>query len=375
MATVNRQRRRVESFLEGSDVKIDGDRPWDVRVHDERFFRRILAQGTLGLGEAYMEGWWDCDQIDEMITRVLKARVDRKMRSWPLLVDAALARISNRQTKRRATQVGKQHYDIGNDLYSRMLDRRMLYSCGYWKDASTLDEAQEAKLELSARKLGLQPGMRVLDIGCGWGGTAQYFAERHGCEVVGVTISKEQVDYGRELCKDLPVDIRLQDYRDVHERFDRIISIGMFEHVGYRNYRTFMEVARRNLADDGLFLLHTIGGVRSVRQNEPWLNRYIFPNSMLPSAKQIARAKEGVFVLEDWHNFGAYYDTTLQAWYRNFEEAWPELLATGKYDERFRRMWHFYLLTSAGGFRARKNQLWQIVLSPRGVPGGYESVR
>lgn len=375
MATVNRHRRRVQTLLEGSGVELDGDRAWDIRVHDERLLRRVLAQGTLGLGEAYMDGWWDCDQIDEMIARVLKARVDRKIRSWPLLVDAAVARVTNRQTRRRARQVGKRHYDIGNELYSRMLDRRMLYSCGYWKDASTLDEAQEAKLELSAQKLGLQPGMRVLDIGCGWGGTAQYFAERHGCEVVGVTISQEQVEYGRELCKGLPVDIRLQDYRDVHEHFDRVISIGMFEHVGYRNYRTFMNVARRNLADDGLFLLHTIGGVRSVRQNEPWLDRYIFPNSMLPSARQITRAKEGAFVLEDWHNFGAHYDTTLLSWYRNFEEAWPELKAMATYDERFRRMWHFYLLTSAGGFRARKNQLWQIVLSPKGVPGGYESVR
>lgn len=366
-----RSRRRVEALLADTDVRINGDRSWDIRVHDERLFSRVLAQGTLGLGEAYMEGWWDCEQIDEMIHKVLRARIDRKVRSRAVVKDALLARLSNRQTKRRAKQVGRRHYDIGNELYTRMLDKRMLYSCGYWKNAADLDEAQEAKLELSAQKLQLKPGMRVLDIGCGWGGTAQYLAERYGCEVVGVTISQEQVEYGRELCTDLPVDIRLQDYRDLDETFDRIISIGMFEHVGYRNYREFFRVARRNLREDGLFLLHTIGGVRSVRQNEPWLDRYIFPNSMLPSAKQIARAKEGFFVLEDWHNFGAYYDTTLLQWYRNFEEAWPELKEMGDYDERFRRMWRYYLLTSAGGFRARKNQLWQVVLSPRGVPGGY----
>jgi cyclopropane-fatty-acyl-phospholipid synthase len=365
-------RRRVEALLEDTDVRINGERSWDIRVHDERFFRRVLAQGTLGLGEAYMEGWWDCDRIDEMIHKVLRAGIDRKVRSRAVIADALVARLSNRQTKQRARKVGRRHYDIGNELYTRMLDSRMLYSCGYWRNASTLDEAQEAKLELSARKLQLKPGMRVLDIGCGWGGTAQYFAEHYGCEVVGVTISREQVDYGRELCKDLPVDIRLQDYRDIDETFDRIISIGMFEHVGYRNYRDFFRVARRNLREDGLFLLHSIGGVRSVRQNEPWLDRYIFPNSMLPSAKQITRAKEGLFVLEDWHNFGAYYDTTLLHWYRNFEAAWPELREMGDYDERFRRMWRYYLLTSAGGFRARKNQLWQLVLSPRGVPGGYE---
>ncbi|MFW5785835.1 MAG: cyclopropane fatty acyl phospholipid synthase [bacterium] len=368
-------RDHIEELLAPADVRLNGDRPWDIRVHDERLFRRVLAQGTLGLGEAYMEGWWECDQIDEMIHKVLRVGIDRTIKSWALLFDAVVARITNRQTMTRARKVGRHHYDIGNELYERMLDRRLLYSCGYWKDAQTLDEAQEAKLELSARKLGLQPGMRVLDIGCGWGGTAHYFAEKYACEVVGVTISHEQVTYGRKLCEGLPVEIRFQDYRELDGRFDRIISIGMFEHVGYRNYRTFMEVVRRNLTEDGLFLLHTIGGLRTVRQNEPWLDRYIFPNSMLPSARWITKAIDGLFVMEDWHNFGAFYDLTLQAWYRNFEEAWPELAEMGPYDERFRRMWTYYLLTSAGGFRARKNQLWQVVLSPKGVPGGYESVR
>ena len=216
-------------------------------------------------------------------------------------------------------------------------------------------------------------GRPFLDIGCGWGGAARFIAERYGCEVVGVTVSREQVAYAQEHHGHLPVDIRLQDYRDVKDTFDRIISIGMFEHVGAKNYHTFMNTVRGLLKEDGLFLLHTIGGNRSVHQGDPWMSRYIFPNSMLPSAKQITTAAEELFVMEDWHNFGAHYDTTLLHWVENFDAAWPEL--KDKYGERFYRMWKYYLLSSAAGFRARKNQLWQIVFSPRGVKGGYESIR
>jgi len=171
----------------------------------------------------------------------------------------------------------------------------------------------------------------------------------------------------------LPIELRLQDYRDVHETFDHVISLGMFEHVGYKNYRTYMEVASRCLKDDGLFLLHTIGGNMSVTHTDPWIERYIFPNSMLPSLAQIGKAIEKIFVMEDWHNFGADYDKTLMAWFHNFNKHWDTL--KGKHGDRFYRMWKFYLLASAGGFRARKNQLWQIVLSKNGVPGGYASIR
>ncbi len=368
-----RFRRKVESLLAGTDVQINGDRPWDVRVHDERFYRRVLHEGSLGLGESYMDGWWDCERIDELVTRLFTAGLDRAVVARVLALDLIGAILFNLQSRSRAWIVGREHYDIGNDLYRRMLDHRLTYSCGYWKEADTLDAAQEAKLDLVARKLGLEPGMRVLDIGCGWGGAAQFMAERYGCEVVGVTVSQLQAEYARELCRDLPVEIRLQDYRDLSERFDRVFSIGMFEHVGYRNYRTFMEVVRRVLPGDGLFLLHTIGGNRSVRGTDPWMHRYIFPNGMLPSVRQIAAASEELFVMEDWHNFGPHYDTTLMQWYRNVESAWPDLADT--YGERFHRMWRFYLLSSAASFRARKNQLWQVVLSPNGVPGGHTSVR
>jgi len=273
----------------------------------------------------------------------------------------------------RAYRNGQAHYDIGNALYERMLYRRRTYTCGYWETAHTLDEAQEAKLDLACRKLELKAGMRVLDIGCGWGSWAKYAAENYGVEVVGITVSKAQAELGREMCAGLPVEIRLQDYREVNEKFDAIVSLGMFEHVGYKNYRRYMEIVHRCLRGDGLFLLHTIGGNRSVTSIDPWTDKYIFPNSMIPSITQIGAAIENLFVMEDWHNFSADYDHTLMAWHENFERHWDALKPD--YDETFHAMWRYYLLACAGTFRARENQLWQIVFSKRGVSGGYKSVR
>lgn len=364
----------AETLLEGAGVTIDGPDPWDIQVKDPRFFRRVLSQGELGLGESYMDGWWEVDDLAEFIARVLKARLDRKIRRSPrALLQLALARLVNLQSRRRAFEIGERHYDRGNDLFTNMLDTRMNYSCAYWEDADSLDEAQENKLELICRKLDLRPGMRVLDIGCGWGAFGKYAAERYGVEVVGVTVSKEQVALGRRLCEGLPVEFQLMDYRNLHGSFDRIVSVGMIEHVGYKNYRTYLEVARRCLEDDGLFLLHTIGANRSNTGTGPWTHRYIFPNGMLPSIAQLGAAMEDRFVMEDWHSFGAHYDRTLQAWHENFTSNWHRLRQT--YDDRFYRMWNFYLLSSAGAFRARHIQLWQIVLSKNGVPGGYRSIR
>ena len=366
-------RGRAAQLLALADIRINGERPWDIRVHDERLYARVMAEGSLGLGESYMDGWWDAERLDEFFHRVLAADLDRMVEPWKDLVRLLRARLVNLQRPSRAFHIGRHHYDIGNDLFTRMLDARMIYSCGYWKDAADLEEAQKAKLDLVCRKLALAPGMRLLDIGCGWGGTARFAAERYGVTVVGITVSERQADYARRLCDGLDVEIRLQDYRSVPGTFDRVLSIGMFEHVGYKNYDTFMRVVRGLLADDGLFLLHTIGGNRSQRRTDPWTDRYIFPNSMLPSARQIAAAIEGRFVLEDWHGFGVDYDRTLMAWHRNVERHWHDL--EGAYDERFHRMWRYFLLSSAGAFRARKNQLWQLVLSPRGVVGGYRAPR
>jgi len=368
-----RCRERVEILLEPADIAVNGGRPWDIIVHNDDLFRRILAHGSLGLGEAYMDGWWDCKQIDQFVCRLLTAGIDRKVKTLSMAAASIWARLANRQSRKRALRVGTHHYDIGNDLYERMLDSRMIYSCAYWKGVDTLDAAQERKLDLICRKLHLEPGLRLLDIGCGWGGLARFAAERYGVQVVGITISREQLRWAEQLCRGLPVEIRFQDYRALNETFDRVVSVGMFEHVGYKNYRTFMKVVDRCLKPGGLFLLHTIGGNEPVTTTDPWIERYIFPNGMLPSASQITSAIEGLFILEDWHNFGPDYDRTLMAWWRRFEDAWPHL--KGRYDERFHRMWRYYLLSCAGAFRAGSNQLWQIVLSRGGVRGCYLPAR
>jgi len=320
-----------------------------------------------------MDGWWDAESIDGFIFRVLKSDIKSKIKiDIALLITLTRSLLLNLQ-RRKAFEVGEKHYDIGNELYSKMLDKRMVYSCGYWKDAKTLDEAQEAKFDLICRKVGLKEGQRILDIGSGWGGFMKFAAERYGVEAIGLTVSKEQAEYANANRGNLPIETRLQDYLSMDGKFDHIISIGMFEHVGVKNYRAYMEKVQSLLAPNGKFLLHTIGGNLTQTYGDPWSDKYIFPNGMLPSPLQISRAIEGLFVMEDWHNFGAYYDTTLLAWLNNFESAWPQLKE--RYDERFHRMWRYYLCSFAGAFRARSLQLWQLVLSPEGTPGGYVSVR
>lgn len=369
----NRAKRFIEQQLVAADIRINGERPFDPKVHDERLYGRLIAKGTLALGESYMDGWWDAEALDELIYRLSVASVhDAFPKDLAVMWSALRGRLFNLQ-RLKVREVGEKHYDIGNDLYEAMLDKRMIYSCGYWRDADTLDAAQEAKLDLICRKIGLEKGMRVLDIGSGWGGFLNFAAERYGISGVGVTVSKEQATLANARHADLPVETRLMDYQDLDERFDRVVSIGMFEHVGYKNYRAYFEKARSLLEPDGLMMLHTIGGHHSSTHGEPWSEKYIFPNGMLPSIAQIGRSMEDLFVMEDWHNFGADYDKTLLAWWANFDAAWPR--PEEKYGPRFYRMWRYYLLSFAGLFRARNVSLWQIVLSPEGVAGGYRSVR
>lgn len=366
-------RARARELLEHTRLRIDGDAPIDIQVHDERFYSRVFAHGSLGLGEAYMDGWWDAADLTGFFTELLDSHIDHELKTLDVLLAHFKARYINRQRGDRAFDIGKAHYDLGNDLFIAMLGKRLVYSCGYWAEADNVDDAQEAKLDLVCRKLRLQPGQRVLDIGCGWGETLKFAAEHYGVEGVGITVSREQAEYARGLCTGLPVEIRLQDYREIDEPFDAIWSIGMFEHVGSKNYRSYFEAVRRCLADDGLSVLHCIGTNGPGAQTDPWIEKYIFPNSMIPAASEVTAALEDLFVVEDWHNFGADYDRTLMAWLANFDAAWPSL--SENYDERFRRMWRYYLSCSAAVFRSRRDQLWQLVLSAQGVPGGYRVPR
>ncbi|AIM20666.1 MULTISPECIES: cyclopropane fatty acyl phospholipid synthase [Serratia] len=366
--------RIVEEMLAEAGVAINGPRAWDIRVHNPALFKRILQEGSLGFGESYMDGWWECERLDMLFTRILQAGVDERLpKSLSDIARIAYARLFNRQSRKRAWQVGKEHYDIGNDLFRAMLDPYMQYSCGYWKEAQTLEQAQQAKLRMICEKLQLKPGMTLLDIGCGWGGLAQFAAQNYGVSVHGVTISAEQQKLAQERCAGLDVEILLQDYRDLDRQFDRIVSVGMFEHVGPKNYETYFSVAARNLKPDGLFLLHTIGSNQTDLNVDAWIDKYIFPNGCLPSVRHIAEASEGRFVMEDWHNFGADYDRTLMAWLENFKRVWPDLM--GGYSERFERMFTYYLNACAGAFRSRNIQLWQVLFSPAGVEGGVRVYR
>lgn len=364
----------VSDLFAQADVQINGKRPWDIQVHNETFYSQLLRDGSLGFGESYVQGKWDCDQIDECVQRLYKAKLyDYASSSWPIIFSAVKAKLFNLQDKQGSLEVIDQHYQIGNDLYKLMLDPTLTYSCGYWKNCSDLQSAQEAKYDLICKKLHLKPGMKVLDIGCGWGGFAKHAAKNYGVKVVGITLSNNQAEYARTLTKDLPVEIRLMDYRDVNEHFDRVLEIGMFEHVGSKNYREFMEVVNRCLKENGLFMLHTIGANATNLSTEPWIDKYIFPNGHIPSIAEIGISIEGLLVMEDWHNFGPYYDKTLMAWFDNFNNNWGQL--SEKYGSSFYRMWKYYLLSCAGCFRSRDIQLWQVVFSKDGLPQGYTSIR
>jgi cyclopropane-fatty-acyl-phospholipid synthase len=355
----------VKELFGLAGVTINGSAPGDIQVSDQRFYERLLRDASLGLGESYMDGWWETDHLDIFIEKVLRANLHLKITgSWRLKLLTAKALLLNLQNRARASGSIEAHYDIGNDLYQRMLDPRMVYTCGYWKNAKTLAEAQEAKLDLVCRKVGLKPGMRVLDLGCGWGGFAAFAAERYGCQVLGVTLSKDQVSLGQQLWKHLPVELRLCDYRDVQGRFDRVVSIGMMEHVGPKNHRHVMEVINRNLVDDGVAFIHTIANNESLLHGTSFIEKYIFPNAVAPSIAQLGKAMEGLFVLEDLQNIGPDYAPTLMAWWENFDRTYSEI--KHKYDRRFYLMWKFYLLAAAGSSRSREGQLYHLVMTKIG---------
>ncbi len=367
----------AQKILDHAGITVNGSKPYDIQVHNPDFFARVIKEGSLGLGESYMDGWWDVKELDQFFDKVISANLDTKIPKHEFLKLAVKMMLFNPQTKSKSKKVAEQHYDLGNELYTRMLDKNMQYTCGYWKNAKTLDQAQVDKLRLICEKLQLKKGMKVLELGSGFGGLARFMAKEYGCEVVSYNISKEQIKYAREWCKGLPVTFVEADYREAKGVYDRIVSIGLCEHVGYKNYRAFMELAHKCLKDNGLFLLHTIASNVSTFSTNAWTDKYIFPGGMLPSAKQLSTASEGLFVLEDWHNFGADYDKTLMGWEQNFVKNWKELqkINPNKYNERFYRMWRYYLLSCAGSFRARRIQLYQIVYSKNGVRGGYKSWR
>jgi len=370
----SKSKKKVVALFAQAGVTLDGDRPWDIQVHNPALYPRILSQGSLGFGESYLEGWWEAEALDECIFRLLRAKIDYEVgTNFKLVWEGLLWTLFNRQTKSRAKRAVRHHYDLDNQLFFSFLDPYRQYSCAYFYETENLAIAQEMKMELICQKLQLSQGEEVLDIGCGWGGLAKYMAERYGCRVTGITLSREQARYAREFCRGLPITIRLRDYRDIREKYDKIVSIAMFEQVGFKNYRRMMQIVRNSLREGGLFLLHTIGMDKSALTGEPWLTKYIFPDTHIPSLRQLAQATDGLFVLEDLHNFGFDYAKTLKAWHERFVRNWPRL--RDRYDQRFFRLWTYYLQSCRATFLARKAQLWQAVYTRNGLLGGYESVR
>ncbi|MDO7597053.1 MAG: cyclopropane fatty acyl phospholipid synthase [Pseudomonadota bacterium] len=376
ITTISKPPEVLRQLVEMAGVSFNGNAGWDIQVHKDDVYRQILAKGSLGFGESYVAGHWDSCTLDELFHRLVSFDVDQKLvgrvrlRLWGELLRQ---RFINLQSSHRAFVVGEQHYDIGNDVFESMLDSTMSYSCAYWQDADNLEQAQLNKLDLICHKLELKPGQKLLEIGCGWGGLARHAAKHYGVEVLGITISKEQQKLAQERCVGLPVKIELMDYRDLKGRFDKVVSVGMFEHVGPKNYPIYFDTISRLLEDEGLFLLHSIGVHKTTGSLDPWTNKYIFPNGRLPSAEQLTAVLNGRFLIEDWHNFGHDYDLTLMAWWDKFNAAWPQL--ESKYNMQFYRMWKYYLMSCAGFFRSGQGQLWQIVLTKPSRKKVYRSVR
>lgn len=365
--TTAADKKLVEAFLDPIGVKINGSQDVDPQIIDDRFYSRVISEGSLGMGESYMDGWWDVKSLDKFMRLLVAAGYDRKVIPLSTKLLILKSKLFNHQTKNLSKRVAQQHYDLSNFLYSKMLDPWMQYTCAYWRNAKNLNEAQNNKLDQICKKLQLKSGDRLLELGCGFGGLAKFAAENYGCHVTGYNISKEQLRWAREWTKGLSVEFIEQDYRHAESlankgAFDKAVTVGLFEHVGYKNYRTLMRIMHHCLKKGGLLVTHFIGGNESRVTTDPWLEKYIFPGSVMPSASQVARAFEGLFVMEDWQNFGPDYDLTLMAWYENFHQHWEEIKAQG-YDERFYRMWKYYLLLCAGTFRARKNQNWEILFS------------
>lgn len=374
-------------ILAEADVELDGNRPWDLQLHDRRAIARIATGGSLAFGETYMDGLWDSDDLSELIYRLLVWRAPRRhqqRKKWPRLLNDLKRRGLNLQHRGRARAVIDEHYDLPVPLFTAMLGETMAYSCAYWRGLDPapdpLDAAQRAKLDLICRKLELQASDLVLDLGCGFGSFSRFAAERYGCTVVAVNLSGSHVAFAREFCAGLPVEIHCCDYRDIERyargrSFDKIASIAMFEAVGSKNFRAYMEIVDRLLRDKGLWLLHTLGDVQC--SSNPWLDKYIFPNGELPTVAQLSEAIRGLFHLEDFHNFGLDYCTTLAAWESRFRARWDDIRASdpARFDQRFFRMWVFYLASCRAALRARTMYLWQLVMSKGYTEATYRSVR
>lgn len=336
-------------------------------IKDPDVYRRVLVQGDLGLGESYMDGQWESNDLEAFVAEMLKLEVVKKdlgLLGLPLLSSAIVGSVSwllfpTNLSASGAKQNIAKHYDISMKLYEQMLGPTMQYSGAYYHAPDmSLEAAQIAKMRLVAEKLDLKPGMKVLELGCGFGALADLMATEYGVEVTGVTLSEDQHAYAKKHFKNGKVDIRLQDYRSMTGQFDRIYSVGIFEHIGRNCYETYFEKCQELLKDDGIMVIHTIGFCRSGQWNHGgWMNTYIFPGAELPTMSHFTQQFQEQWHLEDWQSFGVSYAKTLRAWKDNLNN-WQGL---EEFDQSFRRMWEYYLMCCAASFQARRTKLWQLV--------------
>jgi cyclopropane-fatty-acyl-phospholipid synthase len=361
-------------LLAAADIHLNGSRPWDIQINNPLTLGRIMRDGSLGMGESYMDGWWDCQAIDQMMTRAVRARLHEHLGTPRAHVQSWFGQWAKRLPSSNARIVGRAQYDLNNQLFCAMLDSSMSHSSAYWEEgATTLEQAQEAKMEMVCRKLQLKPGMRLLDIGCGWGSFMRYAAKHYGVTALGLTTSKEQMALGQSMNQDLPVQFEHTDIQHFNtnsrSQFDCVVSLGMLNTPVLAANNALFSTARRSLKKDGLFLLETMGNNQRGQLLEPWLQKHLLCQIPLPSLGDVTDVAQLDFVVEDVHNLGADHDRTLLHWHQRFERAWPQLRLA--YDERFYRMWRYHLMGSAGSFRARSTQIWQMVMSPKGLSSVY----
>ena len=353
----------------------DGEPEVVVRIADLRTALAIAAHPTLALGEAFMDGGLTLEKGDiygllALVGRNFKYRVHRP----PSLLRRLVKRLNQANDRLSARRNVHHHYDLSVDLYRRFLDEDLQYSCAYFaRPDMTLDEAQAAKKRHIMGKLFIEPGMKVLDIGCGWGGLGLTLAEEAGAKVTGVTLSIEQQALATQRARARGVaeraEFRLQDYRDVDGPFDRIVSVGMFEHVGVPNYDAYFQAIARLLNDDGVAMIHSIGRKDIPAETNPWMAKYIFPGGYIPALSEVLPAIEraGLWVT-DVEVLRLHYAETVKAWRMRFLKQREEI--KGLYDERFCRMWEFYFACSEIAFRYCGHMVFQLQLSkqPDAVP-------
>ena len=350
------------------NITINGNNPQDIIVTNNKFYNMALTNGELGVSESYMYGYWYSNDLYSTIYQLCSNY--KSISYYDFNINDVLSilsrKIFNQQTISRALVDVQSHYDIGNDLYTRMLDKNMQYTCGFWQDTNDLDTAQLQKMKIIGQKLNLKPGDTLLDIGCGWGYLINYLSKEYNVKGLGITLSEEQLSYAKnEFKNNENVDYKLMDYRNIPKnmKFNKIVSFGMLEHVGVKNYNDYFNIVYDHLENNGLALIHTIGrqsNITNAQATSDFIDKYIFPGSYIPCWEELSPIVSRKFFIHDWHNFGQYYNKTLLAWHKIINSKWNEI---PNYNEEFKKMWNFYLISSAVSFELCHLKLWQILIS------------